>query len=124
MVKITKVKITNRRRTLRHPTRWSARYMIDTRPDGWYECHVLDVSLGGAALAVFGPAPEPDARMRIELRTAADSTSGLQLRGVARNLGAGDGTSGIRVGVEWHALTHLEEALLAVLIEQPPALIR
>ena len=47
-----------RRRSPRLLAGWRGRYTLDDRPDdGWYECRIIDVSVGGASVELFGPAP-------------------------------------------------------------------
>jgi hypothetical protein len=84
---------------------WATRYMVEDRPrDGWHECGVLDLSLGGVGLELFGPSPRLGAGIRVELRLAGDSAAALHLRGRLRNLSPGAG-GGPRAGVEWTYLS-------------------
>jgi hypothetical protein len=104
----------NRRRSIRQPQGWVARYLVDDRED-WYQCRVVDVSLGGAALELFGPAPLQDGGMLVELQPAGEYRIGLQLHGQMRDLTDG-GDRGIRVGIDWAVLSNTEREQLALLL--------
>ena len=108
----------DRRRAPRLTAGWQSRYTLDERPDdGWYNCRVLDISLGGAALELFGPAPLEGAGIRIELHTTG-LPAGMQLDATARHMDTGAGTgTGMRVGFEWHELTFSQATLLNTLLK-------
>jgi c-di-GMP-binding flagellar brake protein YcgR len=106
-----------RRRVPRVEAGWQARYAVDDRPDdGWYGCRVLDVSLGGVGLELFGPAPPKDALIRVEM-SVPDRVLRLHVRARARYVGSSTNT-GIRVGVEWHEVTPGQSAMLNSLLAQ------
>jgi c-di-GMP-binding flagellar brake protein YcgR len=105
----------DRRRAPRLTAGWQARYAVDARPDdGWYACRVLDISLGGVALELFGPAPLHDAGIQVEIHVPTRPVS-LHLRARARYVGPSTNT-GIRVGVEWHDVTPVQSELLNSLL--------
>ena len=107
----------DRRRSVRLPAGWLAHYALDDRRADSYICRVVDVSLGGAAFELFGPAPLYGARIHITLRAAADlSEDGVEFAAIARNIRAGtDG--GVRVGIEWQDVTGHQAALLNLLLK-------
>lgn len=105
----------DRRRAPRLTAGWQSRYAVDGRPDdGWYGCRVLDISLGGVALELFGPAPLQDAGIHVEIHVPTYPV-GLHLRARARSVGPSTST-GIRVGVEWHDVTPVQAQLLNSLL--------
>jgi len=105
----------DRRRAPRLAAGWQARYAVDARPDdGWYGCRVLDISLGGVALELFGPAPLQGAGIHVEVRVP-ERPLALHLRARARYVGPSTNT-GIRVGVEWHDVTPVQSEFLNSLL--------
>ena len=110
----------DRRRTPRHPAGWTGRYLVEQRQDGWYDCRMVDVSLGGAALELFGPAPLFGAGLRIEIPEIGPAFAGVQLRGSLRNLRP-SALTGIRTGIEWGPLTRAERELVVSLMQQQAA---
>lgn len=107
----------DRRRSARMPAGWHAHYALDDLREDRYLCRVVDVSLGGAAFDLFGPAPLNGARIHITLRAAADLLSdGVEFAAIARNMRASTG-SGIRVGIEWQDVTGDQAALLNLLLK-------
>ena len=107
----------DRRRSVRQPAGWHAHYALDDRPEDNYTCRMVDISLGGAAFELFGPAPLTGARIRITLRAAADLLAdGVEFAAIARNTRAGTG-SGVRVGIEWQDVTGNQAALLNLLLK-------
>jgi hypothetical protein len=89
--------------------------MIEEFPEaGWVECRVIDLSIGGAALGLFGAAPRVGSRVRLDFWLSGDAT-GVLLRGVVRNASAAPDNV-TRVGVAFVELTGLElDVLLALL---------
>jgi c-di-GMP-binding flagellar brake protein YcgR len=106
----------DRRRSTRLAAGWSGRYTLDTRPHDPYQCRVLDISLGGASLELFGPAPLEYEGIRVEFRSEALPV-GLHLPARARHLGPSTST-GMRVGVEWHDLTRAHAIMLNAILRR------
>jgi hypothetical protein len=106
----------NRRRADRVPTSWLARYALDGAD--WCPCRVIDLSTGGAALEVLGPAPAVGDAIRVEIKLASQAV-GVTLRCVARNVAPA--STGTRVGLEWTTLNVLERDILALLVQRQPA---
>jgi hypothetical protein len=106
----------NRTRSERVPTSWLARWATDGTE--WCPCRIIDLSTGGAALEILGPAPAVGAAMRVEIRLASQAV-GVTLRGVARNVAVAP--NGTRLGVEWAALNILERDILALLVQREHA---
>jgi hypothetical protein len=101
----------------RQPVAWAGRYRLADRDVAlWHDCLVVDVSLGGAGLELFGPTPS-ETLVTVELCRIGSQPNGLQLRARVRHAGeTPDGTA--RVGVEFEALSDLERALLDSLVRQ------
>jgi hypothetical protein len=94
----------------------SGRFMVEEFPEaGWSECRVIDLSLGGAALGLFGVAPRVGSRVRLDFWLSGDAT-GVLLRGVVRNASAAP-ENVTRVGVAFTELTGLEHDVLAALLQ-------
>lgn len=108
----------DQRRSTRVAAGWQGRYTLDSQPSERYRCRVVDVSLGGAALELFGPAPGDHAGIRVEF--CSDSLpQGLRLPARARNMRPSAATStGLRVGVEWHNLTRAQATMLTAIVQQ------
>jgi c-di-GMP-binding flagellar brake protein YcgR len=106
----------DRRRGRRVTAGWQGRYTLDERPNDGYQCRVVDISLGGAGLELFGPAPLENAGIRVEFRSASLPT-GLRLPARARHMGPSTST-GVRVGVEWHDLTRAQTTMLNAILKQ------
>jgi len=107
----------DRRRTPRQPADWVASYAVDGRPRaGWCDCRVVDLSLGGAGLELFGPVPRSGAGVRVKV---AATSLGVPLPGWLRTIGPTSGT-GTRVGIEWDDLTQPEHEVLMLLLAHHP----
>jgi hypothetical protein len=102
----------DRRRSTRVTAGWQGRYTLDDHPDEHYRCTIVDVSLGGAGLVLFGPAPLDNAGMHVELNAPIP-----QFRARLRCMGPAT-TSGVQVGVEWQELTREHIMLLNAVLKQ------
>jgi hypothetical protein len=106
-----------RRRLPRYNADWPGKYTIEGVPGGaWGACDVLDISILGAGLELFGTtAPELVGReILVEVTTPAGSSITLQMVGKIGHSGPGR-RGGIRVGVEFGGLSEMERAILNVL---------
>jgi c-di-GMP-binding flagellar brake protein YcgR len=106
----------DRRNSMRVPAGWQGRYTLQDRPGDRYECRVVDISLGGAGLELFGPAPLEHAGIQVEFRSET-LPEGLHLPALARHMEPSTST-GARVGVEWHDLTRAQTTMLHALLKQ------
>ena len=106
----------DRRRSMRLAAGWQGRYTLHHRHDDPYQCRVVDISLGGAALELFDPAPLEGAGIRVEFRSQS-LPAGLRLRARARHMGPSTST-GMRIGVEWHDLTRAQTTMLNAILKQ------
>src|SRR5690348_17062575 len=94
----------DRRRTVLTAAAWRGRYTLDDRPaDGTYHCRVIEVSLRGAVLELFGPAPLDNAGLEVQLRVSSEPR-GITVHARARRLGP-TRNSGVCVSVEWDAIS-------------------
>jgi hypothetical protein len=100
----------NRRRTSRHTIDWKARYALHDGIGDWHDCRVIDVSLGGAALVLLGPAPRGGGGLEIRLRPSGEPVE-LHLHALSRNVTSAS-PDGTRVGVEWHEITRRQSLVL------------
>jgi hypothetical protein len=109
-----------RRASDRGQADWLGRYTVERWPElGSGHCRVLDVSLAGAGLELFGPAIDNTAgeHLLLELQVVDPEPAGICLRGLIRNVDTTD--QGVRVGVEFVDLRDLERVVLASLLERP-----
>jgi hypothetical protein len=91
--------------------------MVEEFPEaGWHKCRVIDLSIGGAALGLYGPAPRLGSRVRLDFPLDPEET-GLLLKGVVRNASAAP-ENVTRVGVSFAELTSLELDVLAALLQK------
>jgi PilZ domain len=106
-----------RRRLPRQGAGWPAKYTIEGVPRGaWGACEVIDISILGAGLLLFGAAP-PDIigrQILVEVQTPSGASITLQMVGEARNCSPGS-RGGTRVGIEFGHLSDTERAILNVL---------
>lgn len=109
-----------RRRVPRQYAGWTGKYCIEgARPEAWHECRILDISLVGIGVELFGPVPVHDelmgARIVVETHTPAGESLSIRARGEVRNVVPG-AAGGTRVGLELVDLTDLERSILDALV--------
>jgi hypothetical protein len=76
----------------------------------WTDCHVIDVSAGGAALELNDPAIHPGTRLALEVREILGEVVGIVFDAEVKNIGRTEG--GFRVGVEFVDVGVFERAVL------------
>ena len=106
-----------RRRLPREVAGWSGRFEFEGQPaHSSKECRILDISLIGVGLEVFGTLPDDfiGRELSVEVKTPAGSSITLRLNGVVRNLGPGP-SEGTRVGVEFTGLSETERSIVDVM---------
>ncbi len=106
-----------RRRLPRESAGWRGRYRFENAPDhGSQECRILDLSLIGVGVEVFGtlPAEAVGRHVTVEVETPAGASITLLLSGVVRNTGPGQ-EGGTRLGVEFTGLSETERAIIDVM---------
>ncbi|MGO9457498.1 MAG: PilZ domain-containing protein [Acidimicrobiales bacterium] len=106
-----------RRRLPRETAGWRGRYRFDNGPaHSSEECRILDLSLIGVGVEVFGALPEDAVgrHISVEVETPAGASVTLRLNGVVRNTGLGQ-EGGTRLGVEFTGLSETERAIIDVM---------
>ena len=101
-----------RRRVPRQGVTWFGKCFIDGRFGSW-ECRVVDVSILGVGLELFGPPPRDVIGGRI-LADVDHGSISLQLRGIVRHTASGS-EGGLRVGLEFTDLSDTERSILDAL---------
>jgi len=109
-----------RRRMPRQSAGWSGKYCVEgDGPEAWHECRVLDISIIGLGVELFGPISRPGdllgRRITVEAHTPAGESLSIRARGEVKNVTAG-AKGGMRVGVEFVDLTELERSILDALV--------
>jgi hypothetical protein len=92
-------------------------FTIEGDPGGsWGSCEIVDISILGAGLELFGPVPLEliGREVLVEVQTGAGASITLQMIGVIRYSRAGI-RGGMRVGIEFGDLSQTEQAILNVL---------
>ena len=103
-----------RRRVPRHTVGWKGKYFIEGDGlEAWHECRVVDISLIGMGIEMFGPVLHP-ARLvgrHIVVEAPAGASLGIHQRCEVRNVGPG-ASGGTRVGLEFVDLTDSQRSIL------------
>jgi c-di-GMP-binding flagellar brake protein YcgR len=99
-----------RRRDDRRYGRWEARYRPEHAPR-WNPCHVVDLSLGGAALELPTTVEQPDGRLEVDIRPGREGVEGFVLRGQVRYV-LRNRRREPRVGVEFDEMSEIERHVL------------
>ncbi len=106
-----------RRRVPRQDAGWFGKCLVEGDPGAaWYECRVIDVSIIGAGLEVFG-VPDRDLigrRMTVEVQAPTGASVSVRFVGVINNAGAVPG-GGVRFGMEFAGLSKSERSILNML---------
>ena len=104
-----------RRRVPRQEAGWEGKYLIDGVPEaGWDGCRVLDLSVAGVGLELFGRIPRDLLGRLLDVEASSGTSVGLRLRGAVRNVGPGP-EGGVRVGLEFTDLSETERLILNAL---------
>jgi len=108
----------HRRRLPRQEADWPGRYTIEGTGDRrWGSCVVVDISVLGAGLELFGAAPRDSvvgSDLLVEVQTPAGASITLQIMGKILYLIPGK-QGGTRVGIAFQSLSRTEAAILDVL---------
>jgi PilZ domain len=101
----------------RETTDWPGRYWFEDDPqvhEG--DCRVVDISVEGAGVEVFGDTPiEPVGhRLSVRVQGPRGLTIVIHLAGVVRNLSLGS-SGGVRLGVQFFGVTAMERGILQAL---------
>jgi hypothetical protein len=80
--------------------------------EGWVECRVVDLSLGGAALDIAIPAGEPHGRVTLALHDQDGHPIGLDLAADVSYWKDGSAPGRLRVGVRFVNVTPLQRYML------------
>lgn len=94
---------------------WWGKCTIEDDPEsGWSECELLDISLLGVGLEVFGGADDYDLighRIVVSVEPPTGRAVSLRLVGMVRDVSEGT-TGGIRVGMEFVDLSETEQQIV------------
>jgi PilZ domain len=110
-----------RRRVPRQTAGWTGKYCIEgDETEAWYECRVLDISVIGVGVELFGSIPQPASsllgrRVVVEAHTPAGASLSIRARGEVRNVSPG-AEGGTRAGMEFIELTDNERSILDALV--------
>lgn len=106
-----------RRRLPRENTGWPGRFRFDGDPeDRWGDCQVIDISLLGAGVLLYGTVPGRlvSRTLNIEVETPAGASITIRICGEIRHVSPGkDG--GTRIGMEFTDLSDTERSILDVM---------
>jgi PilZ domain len=96
---------------------WSGRYIIEDDPDSnWSDCRVLDISVIGVGLELFGDASFDLVGHRLVVQVQAPVGESVSLRLAGRVMNQSKGPqSGTRAGLEFVGLSEAERSILKVL---------
>lgn len=96
---------------------WPGKYVVDDDPSsGWYECVLIDLSLLGMGLELFGPSDTAlvGRRILVHVDVGEGKSIALRLAGVVRNANTGpSGTT--RAGIEFTDLSEGERSVLKMM---------
>ncbi len=95
-------------------TSWFGRYVVENEPgSGWEECMVIDISILGLGLELFGTVTEDMIGKRLVVHVGAPAGESVSLRlvGQLKNLSEGR-LGGIRAGLEFVDLSETEREIL------------
>src|ERR1700730_1296677 len=106
-----------RRRVPRVPVGWSGKYRIEGKPESeWGDCTVIDISVAGVGLELFGAVPEDITghRLALEVDATLGETVSLRLTGEVKYTREGP-EDGVRAGMTFVDLSETERRILRVL---------
>jgi hypothetical protein len=106
-----------RRRAPRVTTGWPGRYIVEDDPhSGWNECRVLDISLIGVGLELFGDTDIDllGHQLIVHVQTPVGESVSIRLVGRVMNTGRGN-EGGTRAGLEFVGLSDTEQSILKAL---------
>ncbi|HEY3942436.1 MAG TPA: PilZ domain-containing protein [Acidimicrobiales bacterium] len=106
-----------RRRVPRQHVGWLGQYIVEAEPgSGWTDCEVVDISVLGVGLELFGSHTTDlvGQRLVVEVRTPVGTSISIRMVGDVRNMGPGR-MGGARVGMEFVGLTETERSILDTL---------
>jgi len=106
-----------RRRLPREVAGWPGKFRFETGPaHAMGDCRILDLSLIGAGLELFGTLPGDilGRTILVEVETPAGASITLRFAGVARNVNEGQ-DGGTRVGIEFTNLSETERSIMDVM---------
>jgi hypothetical protein len=99
------------------PADWPGKYRVEDDPEGdWDYCQMIDISVIGVGLELFGPVPEDiiGRRLAVEVGTPVGASVSIHLAGEVKNTAAG-AEGGTRVGMEFVDLSETERKILQVM---------
>ena len=105
-----------RRRVPRQLAGWPGRYAIDEPAACWDLCQVVDFTMYGAGLELFGAVPSDivGCKIIVEVEAGPRASVSVRLSGEAKNSSPGS-AGGVRVGIEFTGISPVERSVLQVL---------
>ena len=106
-----------RRRVPRQEAGWIGKCIVDDDPEAaWFECRVIDVSIIGAGVEVFGIQHHSLVGRRLAVEVGAPSGASVSVRFVGEIKNAGTvPQGGLRIGMEFVGLSESERSILNML---------
>jgi hypothetical protein len=106
-----------RRRVPRQNANWFGKCLVHDDPEGpWYECRVVDISMLGAGVEIFGSS-ELDlvgGHLAVEVEPPDGRSFSIQFVGEIKNVGLGP-RGRVRVGLEFVDLSDSERSIVTML---------
>jgi len=96
---------------------WPGKYVVEDDPSsGWHECLLIDLSLLGMGLELFGPSSAGliGRRVLVHIDVGEGKSIALRLAGAVRNLNPGP-SGGTRAGIEFTDLSEGERSVLRMM---------
>jgi len=106
-----------RRRVPRVSAGWLGKYRVEDDPQSdWGECQLIDISIVGVGLELFGVVPDDliGHQLAVEVHTPVGASVSIRLVGEVRNSGPGP-EGGTRAGMEFVDLSETEQQMLHVM---------
>jgi hypothetical protein len=106
-----------RRRVPRQRIGWSGQYLVEDTPDvGWRECLVVDISVLGAGVELYGihSADLLGDRVIVDVNSPVGTSISVRMAGNVRNTAPGP-SGGLRIGMEFIGLNDTERSILNTL---------
>lgn len=106
-----------RRRVPRVAAGWPGKYRVEDDPQSdWDNCQMIDISVVGVGLELFGDVPEDltGHRLAVEVQTPVGASVSIRLVGEVRNTAKG-ARGGTRAGMEFVDLSDTERQILQVM---------
>ena len=113
---MTKMEL-RRRRVPRQPAGWFGKCIVeDDREASWCECRVIDVSIIGAGIEIYGFVHHDliGRHVTVEVQAPTGASVSVRFTGEVTNAGAIPG-GGVRLGMVFAGLSESEQSILNML---------